>query len=62
MNRWRGRVALVTGASSVIGATISKILVKKGMVVIGAARRIDKIVVSIIIQYFNARFWPFPLY
>ena len=43
MNRWAGRVALVTGASSGIGAAICQMLCKHGLKVIGCARRVDKI-------------------
>ena len=47
MDRWAGRVALVTGASSGIGAAIALALVNRGMQVIGCARNIDKITVSL---------------
>ncbi|CAJ1065164.1 dehydrogenase/reductase SDR family member 11-like [Xyrichtys novacula] len=43
MDRWRGRVALVTGASVGIGATIAKELVRHGMKVVGCARDVERI-------------------
>lgn len=46
MHRWAGRVAMVTGASSGIGAAITKELVKKGLKVVGMARRVENIEVS----------------
>ena len=46
MNRWRGKVALVTGASSGIGYDLSRRLCELGMNVVGCARSIEKIEVS----------------
>lgn len=43
MERWNGRIALVTGASVGIGAAICRELVKYGMTVIGCARNVKKI-------------------
>ncbi|XP_072546752.1 dehydrogenase/reductase SDR family member 11b [Salminus brasiliensis] len=43
MERWKGRVALVSGASVGIGAAIAKALVQHGMKVVGCARSVDKI-------------------
>ncbi|XP_067866433.1 dehydrogenase/reductase SDR family member 11a isoform X3 [Heterodontus francisci] len=43
MERWKGRVALVTGASVGIGAAIARALVQHGMKVVGCARSVDKI-------------------
>lgn len=43
MERWTGKVALVTGASVGIGAAITKILVSNGVHVVGAARNLDKV-------------------
>ena len=47
MERWAGRVALVTGASVGIGAAICRELVKHGMTVIGCARNDKQIEVCI---------------
>ncbi|XP_058655486.1 dehydrogenase/reductase SDR family member 11-like [Onychostoma macrolepis] len=43
MDRWKGRVALVTGASVGIGAAIAKSLVQHGMKVVGCARNVEQI-------------------
>lgn len=43
MDRWSGRVALVTGASVGIGAAICRKLVVEGMKVVGISRTTDKI-------------------
>lgn len=43
MDKWQGKVAVVTGASAGIGAALVKDLVKAGVITIGLARRVEKI-------------------
>jgi len=43
MERWQGKVALVTGASQGMGRAISSELVKSGMIVYGCARSVNKL-------------------
>lgn len=43
MDGWRGRVALVTGASAGIGASIAQALVMKGMKVVACAQRLGRL-------------------
>lgn len=51
MDRWIGKVAVVTGASAGIGLLTSRILVEKGMIVIGLARRKTKMEVNSTIEF-----------
>uniref|UniRef100_A0AAG5DCH9 Dehydrogenase n=1 Tax=Anopheles atroparvus TaxID=41427 RepID=A0AAG5DCH9_ANOAO len=43
MDRWVGKVAVVTGASSGIGAATVKALANAGMITIGLARRVERV-------------------
>ena len=43
MERWRGRVALITGCSVGIGAAVAKHLAALGINVVGCARNLEKV-------------------
>lgn len=43
MDRWLGKIALVTGASSGIGASVTEKLARAGVKVYGLARRVEKV-------------------
>jgi len=50
MERWKGRVALVTGGSTGIGAAIVRRLASHGLKVVSCARHVDNIQVSKLID------------
>ena len=43
MERWEGKVAVVTGASGAVGAAICSELCRAGLIVCGLAKRKDKV-------------------
>lgn len=46
MDKWRGKIAVVSGGSSGIGKAILEELVKEGVNVVGLARRVERVQVS----------------
>ncbi|XP_038942295.1 dehydrogenase/reductase SDR family member 11 isoform X7 [Rattus norvegicus] len=48
MERWRDRLALVTGASGGIGAAVARALVQQGLKVVGCARTVGNIEVNVL--------------
>nr|XP_054112086.1 dehydrogenase/reductase SDR family member 11 isoform X4 [Callithrix jacchus] len=48
MERWRDRLALVTGASVGIGAAVARALVQQGLKVVGCARTVGNIEVNVL--------------
>ena len=47
MERWKGRIAIVTGASAGMGYELTKKLAELGVVVVGCARNTKSIEVSV---------------
>ena len=43
MEKWKGKVALVTGASAGIGLAVAERLVQHGLRVVGCARDIERV-------------------
>lgn len=50
MEQWVGKIAVVTGATTGVGAAIVIELVKAGMIVCGLAKRKDKVEVCVCVR------------
>lgn len=56
MNKWEGKVAVVTGASTGIGADIAVELANAGILVVGLARRAEVTQVISTIKFYIPNF------
>uniref|UniRef100_U5EYB8 Putative dehydrogenase n=1 Tax=Corethrella appendiculata TaxID=1370023 RepID=U5EYB8_9DIPT len=59
MDRWKNKIAIVTGASAGIGASISAELIKSGVIVVGLARRREKLESFKNEVWYPENFYPF---
>lgn len=46
MEKWRGKIAVITGASAGIGQAVLKELAMEGVNVVGLARRVERVQVK----------------